>query len=115
MARQVSLYISSPKHAVALLCQSSTTTTLYQEFSLRISLTKWGSVLPDKLVVAHLLMTSQLLGESEGSIQQTNARYREIPYKKKFLKNSIFWDITRRSPLEVNGRFGDIYRPYLQG
>jgi hypothetical protein len=49
--------ISSLKPAAVLPCQSSTTTTLYQEFSPHISLTKWSRVLPEKLALAHLLMT----------------------------------------------------------
>jgi hypothetical protein len=31
------------------------------------------------------------------------------------IKSSVFWDITPRSPLKVNRRFGGAYRPYLQG
>jgi hypothetical protein len=31
------------------------------------------------------------------------------------LKNTIFWDITPRSPLKVNRRFGGTYRLHLQG
>jgi hypothetical protein len=31
------------------------------------------------------------------------------------MKNTIFWDITPCSPLEVNRRFGETYRLHLQG
>jgi hypothetical protein len=31
------------------------------------------------------------------------------------MKSSIFWDITPRSPLKVNRRFGGTYRLHLQG
>jgi hypothetical protein len=31
------------------------------------------------------------------------------------LKSTIFWDITPRSPLKVNRRFGGTYRLHLQG
>jgi hypothetical protein len=31
------------------------------------------------------------------------------------MKSSILWDITQRSPLKVNRRFGEKYRLYLQG
>jgi hypothetical protein len=31
------------------------------------------------------------------------------------MKSTIFWDITPRSPLNVNRRFGATYRLHLQG